>query len=192
MKKLFTHAWQLGTVALLCASMVVMTACTVDQVLSSIDAALQTAQGLSAAVGSVSPQDAAMLNLLTGVGITGIQAIQTAYDTYEKNKTTSKLQDVLAAAQAIQANLPQELNALHITDAGAVQKATAWVNLIVSIAQGIVTELSALQPAAGQRVSTAFTLTPELIQARWQSEVCGGNTSCGSLVKVHHRHLHKL
>ncbi len=184
MKRVFTILWQSSVVALLCASMIVMTACTVDEVLSSIDTALQTASALSAAVGAVSPADAALLNLLTGVGVSGIQAIQTAYDNYEKNKTASKLQDVVVAAQAIQSNLPQELSALHISDPNAVAKATAWVNLMTDCAQAIVSQVTAV---SGKATAT-YALTPEYIQGRWQSQVCGGNSACGALVKVHHKH----
>lgn len=187
MKKAINIVWQHSIIVLILFSMITMTACTVDEVLSSIDAALQTAQGLSAAVGAVSPVDAASLTLLTGIGITGIEAIQKAYDTYQKNKTASTLQSVVAAAQAVQTNLPQELAALHISSVNAVTKATAWVNLMTDCAQAIVTELTSA--SSGNRQATVYTLTPESIQSRWASQVCNGDVACGALVKVHHKHL---
>lgn len=186
-RKVFTQIWQIGVIALLCFS---LTACTVDQVLSSIDVALQTAAQLSTAVGAVSPADGALITLLTGLASSGITAIQTAYDTYEKNKTTSNLQNVLDAAQALQVNLPALLAASHISDPATVQKVTAWVNLMVSCAQAIVSEVQALSPSATPSVTHAATyaLTPENIQARWQTDVCKGDAKCGALVKVHHKH----
>lgn len=184
MKKALTVTYQHGMIALLCVSMIFTVACSVDQILSSIDAALQTAQALSAAVGAVSPVDAAALSLLTGVGIAGIQAIQKSYDTYEKNKTASTLQDVVVAAQAVQSNLPQELTALHITNPAVVTKATNWVTLMTDCAQSIITEISAVSGAK----TAVYTLTPETIKARWLSGVCAGDAKCGDLVKVHHKH----
>jgi len=189
MKNLITRIWQRSLICVLCFSLV---ACTVDEILSSIDAALQTAQGLSAAVGAVNPADAAELQLLSGLGIAGIQAIQKAYDTYESNKTTNNAQNVVVAAQAIQTNLPQELAAMHITDPSAVQKATAWVNLMTDCASAIVTEIQAVSPAAGPKAVKPYALTPEYIQQRWLTDVCQGDTACGNLVKVHHKHHAKL
>jgi hypothetical protein len=187
-KKILKGVGQHAVIAVMCVSMISMMACTVDEVLSSIDAALQTAQGLEAAVGAVSPADSAALQLLTGIGVAGVEAIQKAYDTYEKNKTPSAAQDVVVAAQAIQSNLPQELSALHITDAEAVSKATAWVNLMTDCATAIISEVNAVSGAKVSRSAGPYLLTPEAIQARWQSEVCKGDGKCGSLVKVHHKH----
>ena len=186
MKRILTLTWQHALIGLLCVSLV---ACTVDEVLSSIDVALQTAASLSTAIGAVSPADGAAITLLTGLGIKGLQAIQAAYDQYEKNKTSSTLQNVVDAATAIQTNLPQELAALKISSPEAVTKATAWVNLMVACAQGVVTVVTA---AAGSRRATAasYTLTGEYIQSQWQSTVCGGDAACGALVKVHHKHAH--
>jgi hypothetical protein len=162
-----------------------MTACTTDQILSSIDAALQVAQGLSGAVGAVNPADGSELTLLSGIGITGMNAIQSAYDAYKKNKTASTLQNVLAAAQAIQTNLPQELAALHISDPIAVQKATGWVNLLTDCAGALITELSAVNPPVASKAAL-YTFTPETIQKRWLMDVCRGDTTCGSKVVAHH------
>ena len=191
MKNLITRIWQRSLICVLCFSLV---ACTVDEVLSSIDAGLEVAQGLSGAVGAVNPGDAASLTLLTGLGMDGIQAIQKAYDTYEKNKTTSNAQNVVIAAEAIQSNLPQELAALHISDPNAVAKANAWVNLLTDCAAAVVSEMQALSPGLTVKKSRAtnFVLTPEYIQHRWLTDVCQGDTACGNLVKVHHKHHFKL
>lgn len=190
--RVFTYLWQHSLIALLCCSMMLTTACTVDQVLSSIDVALQTAAQLTTAVGAVSPADAALITLLTGLATNGVNAIQTAYDTYEKNKTASNLQNILVAAQTLQTDLPSLLSASHITDPTTVQKVTAWVNLMVACAQGIINEVQALSPtpapAAVSMSRTAIALTPEAIQAAWQSQVCNGDAACGALVKVHHKH----
>ena len=171
--------------------LLVMTlACSVDTVLSDIDLVLQTAASLETAIGAVSPADAAALQLLTGVAISGVNAIKTAYDTYEKDKTASNLQNVVAAAQAVLANLPQELASLHITDPNAVAKATAWVSLVVDTVQAIATAVGGVSISHGAKSTTynSALITPETLQLRWQNEVCKGDVACGALVKIHHRH----
>ena len=196
MKKFASILWQHGMIALLCCSMLFTTACTVDQVLSSLDAVLQTAEGLETAVGAVSPADAAALQLLTGLAVKGIQIIQSDYDTYEKDKTASNLQNIVVAAQTLQATLPQNLAAAHISDASAVQKATAWVNLVTT---SVASAVSLIAPAVARSSISAHTvkaaslnLSAESIQARWQKEVCVGDTKCGALVKPRHKHQRRL
>jgi hypothetical protein len=165
------------------------TACTqaqVDAVLSDADLILQTADSLGSAIGAVSPADAAALSLLTGVAIAGVNSIKATYDTYEANKTASNAQNVIAAAQAIQTNLPQELAALHIVSTAAVAKATVWVTLVVDTAAQIVSRISGLVGATRASIELP---TPESLKARWTAEVCLGDAACGDLVKVHHKHL---
>lgn len=197
MKRVVTILWQTGAIGLLCASMIVMPACTTDEVLSTIDAALQTASSLSAAVGAVSPVDGAAITLLTGLATKGIQAIQTAYDTYEKNKTTSNLQNVAIAAQAIQTNLPQELASVRISDATTVTKVTNWVNLVTVVAEDVVQEINAVQANNPHGIQPHASVkmggfTPEEIQFQWQTKVCQGDAACGALVHPHHKHARKV
>lgn len=198
MKRSLTLLWQVSTIALLCAAMITQTACTVDEVLSTIDAALQTAAGLEVAVGAVSPADAAALRLLTGLAEKGIGGIQVAYDTYEKNKTNSNLQNVMVAAQAIQTNLPQELVAVRIQNPNAVQKATAWVNLVSEAVGGVITVVDAAQQPSQQQPrmmamahAAPAILTAASVQQRWQTDVCQGDTTCGALVVPHHKHARR-
>lgn len=190
MKKVATYLWQHGTIALLSLSLIACTQAQVDLVLSDIDLVLQTANSLSAAVGAISPAEAAALSLLTGLGTKGIEAVKKAYDDYEANKNASNLQNVLVAAQSIQSNLPQELAALHISNQNAVSKASAWVNLVTDVAGFVVTTVSSVQAGTSIRRSVTALPTPERLQVRWQSEVCAGDTGCGNLVKVHHKRGH--
>ena len=184
-----TLLWQHGLIALLCVSMSVMTACSVDAILTDIDVVLQTADNLETAIGAVSPADGAALQLLTGVAIAGITEVKKVYDQYEASKTPSNLQNVVVAAQAIQTNLPQELAAIHIADQNAVTKATAWVSLVTDAVAGIISTIQgtkAMATASTHGIVMAMP-TPESLQARWQSGVCSGDVACGNLVKVHNK-----
>lgn len=182
--------WKQCLCILLIYPLFMFTACTqaqVDTILSDADLILQTADSLGSAIGAVSPADAVALSLLTGVAITGVNAIKTAYDAYEANKTASNLENVVAAAKAIQTNLPQELAALHIVSTNAVTKATAWVTLVTDTAAAIVSQLTGLMTASAARAGVLPT--PESLQARWTSDVCSGDVACGALIHVHHKHL---
>lgn len=186
MKRILCCLSQSALVAVLAASLVTMTACTTDQVLSDIDVALQTAASLETALGAVSPADAAILQLLTGIATTGLNVIQTDYDEWSKNPGTTTLQKIQNAIAVLRSNLAAEFSALHISDPNVVQRVTAWVNLLTSI-------LGAILSAVGGGVTTpAMTRvdlvlpSPELLAARWQSEVCSGDQACGALVKARH------
>lgn len=185
MKRIATLLWQHSILALLCVSL----ACTqaqVDAVLSDADLLLQTAQSLESAIGALSPADAAALSILTGIGIKGIQLIQKDYDAYEAAKTPSNLDNILAAVNTLQANLPQELSTLHISNPVAVQKATAWVTLVTDFTAFVVREVNTVQARGTMTLSMP---TPETLQAQWQEKVCNGDAACGALVHVRHKHL---
>jgi hypothetical protein len=189
MRKTFTILWQHGTIALLCASMIAMTACTVDQVLSDIDIVLQTSQQIESAIGAISPADAAILEGLTGLAITGLQAIQKDYDAYESSKSGNDLQKVVDAVQALQTNLPQNLAAAHIYSPNVQAKCAAWVNLVVTTLQAISAQIApSASTAITAHAATVALPTPSSLQARWVTEVCSGDSACGAKVKVHQRH----
>ena len=193
MKRAFTILWQCSLVGILCVSMISMMACTVDEVMSSIDAGLQVASGLSAAVGAVNPADGALLDGISAIAEKLMNVVQADYDTYEKNKTASNLQNVVVAAKDVQNALPQELAALHISDPNAVVKATNWVNLLVDCASSLITEITGVsalsaKTATGHQPRAYGPLTAENIKARWTTDVCKGEKACADHIKVHHKY----
>jgi len=166
-------------------------ACSTDEVLSTIDVALQTAANLESIVGAVSPADAAALEALTGLASVGLSAIKKDYDTYEASKAQGDLQKLQAAIAALQSNLSQNLNAAHIVSPAAVQKTTAWVNLINSSLDAVISTIEAtLHPSALAARNMAQLPTPESLQSRWATEVCLSDAACGAKVKVHKKHAH--
>jgi hypothetical protein len=197
---MFTRIWQSSAIILLLASMIVTPACTfsVDTVLSDIDLVLQTGNVVCSAIGVVLPADSAACQAISGVGITGIQAIQTAYDAYKASGAVTDLQKLQAALAAIKTNLPAELAAAHIVDPAAVAVVTAWVGLVVGTVNDIITLIPELQTPASASATTPSRLaarvallgsafpTPESLKAKWETDVCRGNATCGNLVKVRH------
>lgn len=191
---------------LVCTLMVLESACfTVDQVLSDVDLLVQTSTAICQSVGSVSPQDAAACQVLATVAEAGLTSVRTTYDAYEQSGAVGDLAKVRAAITAIQQNLPQELAASRISDPRAVQKASAWVNLIVTSLNDVLTlipqltpttttaqvQLASLKlvkdnPAAAKRVAT---MSAKSLRARWASEICGGEATCSA--RVNPRPVHR-
>lgn len=186
MKKFTTSLWQHCIIALLCVSMITMSACTVDQVLSDIDVALQASQSIIVAVGTISPADAAVVSALTSIAITGLQVIQKDYDDYKASNSTTTLQKISEAIQVLQANLQQNLAAAHISDANTMAKVTAWVNLVSITLVAVSATINASKNPT--KMSAVALPTPESLHTRWVNEVCNGDKACSKLVKVHKKH----
>jgi len=198
MNKALNCIWQSSVIALLCGVMAISPACTfgVDTVLSDIDLVLQTGSVVCSTIGIVLPADSAACQAVAAIGVTGITTIKTAYDAYKASGAVTDLAKLQAALAAIKANLPAELAAIHISDTAAVTVVTNWVSMIVSTVNEIISLVPELQTSApavsahriGARaavINSAFP-SPEALKAKWETDVCKGNTACGALVTVHH------
>lgn len=175
-----------GLLALvLCASMI---ACSTDQVFADINVVAQIAINIAGAVGTVAPQDAALIASLSKIAADSIAVIEADYKTYKASGAASDLQKLQAALAAVQTNLPAELAAAKISNSATSAKVTNWVNLIVTSVAAVAAALPQLQSpqvSLSQKVAVAKTLpTDKVLQARWASEVCAGDVACGKLVKV--------
>lgn len=177
-----------AALALTLACTMILCACSVDQVLSDIDVALEVAQNLAPAVGAVSVADGLIVAGLSGMAIKGVTAIQKTYDDYEAGKpmTGSLVANIQAAANALKDNLASDLSAAHVSDPALLTKINNWCNLLYSMLNALLARLSG--NVAAVFASSATIMTPETLQARWQTEVCGGDAKCGKLVKVKHAH----
>lgn len=179
----------LGLISVLLLS---TTACTFDEVLSDINVMVQTANVICAAIGPVSPADSALCQTVAGVASTGLAVIQKDYQDWKSSGATTDLQKLEAAVKVLQQNLPQELAAAHISNAHAVQVATAWVGLITTTLTAVLNMLPGLQGMSFRNAQARATMvgssmpTPETLQNRWRQEVCNGDAACGKLVKAGH------
>lgn len=197
---------------LLCFSLV---ACSVDEVLTDVDLALQMTASLETAIGNVSAQDGAALTRMVAIASAGLTAVQKAYTDYEASGAQSDLDKVQALARSLQSNLQNELDAAHITNPATVQKVQAWVSL-VTIALQAVLQLSkqvsdnrssfercapdgrfsdcmgAAMSFASISSGTVISVpSAALLKARWEKEVCHGDKKCMKLVKPRKVKRHK-
>lgn len=191
MKKLTTYVWQHCMVALLCISMLSMSACSVDQILSDIDIALQASESIALAIGTVSTADATEIQNIADIGISGLKVIQTAYSAYEANKTTDTLQNLELALTQVQANLKDALAVAKIKNVDAIAKITAWVAFVTTTLNIIAKAVGKAKSNPNNKVAmvdlAASVPTPESLHTRWLNEVCKGDQHCGKLVKIHHK-----
>lgn len=167
---------------------IMLVGCTTDQILADINVLIQIAASLVPALGGVSTADAAELQKLSNIATTGMSAIQAAYASYKGSGATTDLGKVQAAISACQTNIDQELAAAHITDPNTVSKVKNWVNLIYSTLAAVTAALPQLQSGAKVSRSTvkvATSITPKSLQARWVTEVCSGDKTCGLLVHAY-------
>lgn len=180
-----------AALALTLACTMVLCSCTVDQVLSDIDVALEIAQNLAPAVGTVLPADGLIIAGLSGIAIKGVTAIKKTYDDAQAGKppTGGLAATIQSIATSLKQNLAADLAAAHVSNPDLLTKITNWCNLLYSMLTALLAKLSG---AVSARFDTsAAVMTPETLQARWQTEVCQGDAKCGSLVKVKHAHIHR-
>ena len=173
-------------------------ACSTDQVLSDIDLVLQTGNVLCTTLGTVLPTDQAACQVISGIGINGIEAIKKDYDDFKSTSNATDLLKIASVADTIKKNLATELAAAHIQDAKTVERVTAWVNFIDTMVDTIVNLVGEVN---GQPVNAYAMInvrakvvkgpvvglpTPESLQDRWSQEVCKGDVACSNAVTVHH------
>jgi len=178
--------------------LLILTACTVNEVLDTINVASQVAGEIGAALGPLNAADAAIVENISGIASAGVIVIQNVYQQYEQSGAQSDLQKVLAAVGAAKANLSQALAAAHITDPQSQATVTKWANLLFTCIDAIA---DALQAAPATNVealarpssrSVIMPLGPQQIVAAWSSQVCGGEARCSKLVHVPKHGLAKL
>ena len=111
--------------------------------------------------------------------VTGLQAVEEAYNAYLKNKTgTGTLATLQAAVTALQQTLANDLAAAHISDAVTVQRITAAVNIVLDYVDALVGQVPQLaQTAVANRAAKGITKAPKplsrsTIISRWKLEVC--------------------
>lgn len=178
-----------GFIALVLCFTMFTVACTVDQVLSDIDVAIQIAASLAPAVGTVAPADGAIISVFSKLASSGVNEIKAAYDAWHNANTASNLVRLQATVKEVNGNLTAELATAKISDPKTVTAVTNWCNLLYATLNAVAAALPQPQGAVAARSMSKPTElpTPESLQARWSIEVCKGDAKCSGLVKVHHK-----
>lgn len=163
----------------LCA---VMLACTVDQVLVDLKLLTTIAGAIIPALGQLSPADAAAAQKISKIATDGIALVQKNYDAFKASGATSDLQKVQFAVNAVRENLVDELALIKVSNQALVGKVTAWVDLIATTLNAILSVLPQAK-VGGKMTLIGPPPTRAEIKGHWDSDVCGGDNSCAALVK---------
>lgn len=166
-------------VAILCFGLV---SCTTDQILADINLLIQIAAEIATAVGSVSPNDGAIINNLSSVASKGMSVVLAAYQEYKKSGATTDLDKVKAAIQSAKDQLAAALAAAHITNPAKVTQINNWANLIIGTLNVILAALPQFQ--ANRKLPKGVIVpTPASIKLQWRMSVCNNDPTCTALVK---------
>lgn len=122
--------------------------------------------------------------------VVDLQTLDNDYNAYVADKTSVGAKATLVAAiEAIQANLPANLAALHISDPATVARVTAAVNIILDFVDSIAGQIPATAAStAASRLARGAGPIPKVpsaaqIRARWGTDVCKGDAACVALLK---------
>lgn len=159
-----------------------MVACTVDQVLVDLKLLTSVAGAIIPALGQLSSADAAAAQKISKIASDGIALVQQDYDAFKSSGASSDLQKVQFVVNSLRDNLDQELALIKVSNPALVTKVTAWVALITTTLNAILSVLPQTK-VSGKMTLAGPPPTKAEIKARWDSEVCGGDASCAALVK---------
>ena len=136
----------------------------------------ETAQGKV-----ISAADQAAIQGISSEASKDLKLLQTLYNEYKANPSDAGLQKINAAIGVVRQNLPELLQAAHISDPALAQQVTAGVNLILTTVESF-TELIPSSPSStskavnvhAQKVSKASAVpSPAELKMKWNVGVCG-------------------
>jgi hypothetical protein len=157
------------SVALADLPVLVQMALNIGSMVTTLESGQQLSSADAAAIQNISNQASQDLNLL-----------QTLYNDYQANASTTTLQKIQNVIADINTNLPALLQSAHISNAALSARISAAVNLIVTT----VNSFASLIPPSGPptaRTQTARQKTaipaPKDLKKQWNQQVCGVSAS---------------
>lgn len=159
----------------LCFSMVGCSSAWLSVAIKDLPVLIQEALNIASLVTLVtgaSTNDAIVINKISGIAAASLNVIQADYDAYKANPTATNLEKIQSAIAAVQANLPAELAAAHISNPALQVKVQTAVTLILTT----VSTFAALIPSATAKTAESVPVkppTPKQLRDQWNSTVCG-------------------
>jgi uncharacterized protein YxeA len=150
---------------------------------------IATAEAIAQLVVAIDP-DAVKVAKISQIAVTGLEAVEATYNSYEADKTgVGKLAAFQAAVEAVQQNLPADLAAAQITNPTTKARVTAAVNIILDYVDALAGQVPSMaQKTAALRGIRGAGAIPKVMSKRqiidqWKSEVCNGDKTCAQLVQ---------
>ena len=174
-----------ASLALVLAFVLFTTACTASWIkvaLADLPILVQMALNISALVSTVhgQPPSQAEIDAINKIGAeaqTDLTLLQSLYDQYQSNPTTTNLQKIQAAIATLNTNLPALLEAAHISNATLQLEVSSAVQLILAT----VSSFAALMPNSApvsMKASAVKPPTPKQLKTIWNTTICPAGASC--------------
>lgn len=145
-------------------------ACTTDQILADLNLALQIAGEIAPLVANISPPDGAAMQRVSAIAKQSLQVVLGGYNAYKQSGTANNLQTLQSAIDAFQAEIPAAIAAAQIKDPKSVAKVAAWLNLIYSVIDPILSAIPQARSGVNIKAHLAKTLPkPADLKAQWEA-----------------------
>ncbi len=132
----------------------------------------------------LNPADAAAIQSISAEAGKDLNLLQTLYDQYKANPSTTTLQEISGVIATANTNLPGLLAAAHISDPVLSARITAGVSLILATVQSFAALIPQTAPATSQTISAQTIAVPKAkdLKKRWNEQVCAptGNAALDS------------
>ena len=167
------------------------TAKWLDTVGKYLPTAIQVAQSIVSLVGLFAPastnSDQVVVKQIGDEATKDYQLLDKLYEQYKAAPSPDTRTQSENALATITTNLPAELEAAHIKDPVLLQKVTAAVNILMTVADVIIAQMPVSNPTLVAHKAKAkaglVKATPATIKAQWDSVVCANEPICTALVK---------
>jgi len=137
--------------------------------IGTIITTLQSGQQISAA-------DAAAIQNISAQASKDLNLLESLYNDYKSNPTTSALQKIQSVIADINQSMPALLQAAHIADPVLSARVAAGVNLILTTVAGFAALIpQTASPHLQQRVAHRLVAIPKAsdLKKQWNQQVCG-------------------
>jgi hypothetical protein len=130
--------------------------------------------------------DQALVKQISDEATKDFQLLQSLYQQYQSKPSPDTKAAIENALAVIVTNLPQMLATSHIKDQILLDKVTASVNVLVTVADIIISAIPVTNPQLvarkAQAKMKAVKQTPQTIKIQWNTQVCGLDPKCMALV----------
>ncbi len=168
-------------VALVLVLAIATTGCSsqwIDTALQDLPVLTQMALNLATLVSTLasgqqaSSADVAVIQNISAQASRDLNLLQTLYNEYKANPSTSTLRKIQNAIADLNQNLPALLQAAHISNATLSARISAAVNLILTTVNSFASLMPQVAAPASRKAKTWNLLRPKDLKKQWNQQVC--------------------
>lgn len=168
-------------VALVLVLAIATTGCSsqwIDTALQDLPVLTQMALNLATLVSTLasgqqaSSADVAVIQNISAQASRDLNLLQTLYNEYKANPSTSTLRKIQNAIADLNQNLPASLQAAHISNATLSARISAAVNLILTTVNSFASLMPQVAAPASRKAKTWNLLRPKDLKKQWNQQVC--------------------